>query len=88
MEEGFVPKLTESKITKNNMKKHFENHILEMERMGRIFINHTVGVKNLDGYFQVQDFLPLPEDSSVRGVDVSTVPSKSYVPRTAGPTRF
>lgn len=37
--------------------------------------------------FKVQDFLPLPEDSSVRGVDVSTVPSKSYVPRTAGPTR-
>ena len=49
---------------------------------------NATSTKEKNGDFQVQDFLPLPEDISVRGVDVSTVPSKSFVPHTVGPTRW
>ena len=51
-------------------------------------VYHIYIFLKLETYFQVQDFLPLPEDSSVRGVDVSTVSSKSFVPLTVGPTRL
>jgi hypothetical protein len=35
--------------------------------------------------FKVQDFLPLPEDASVRGVEVSSVARRSVVPASLGP---
>ena len=58
-------------------------------RLGQMFkVYHIYIFLKLETYFQVQDFLPLPEDSSVRGVDVSTVSSKSFVPLTVGPTRL
>merc|ERR1712142_145221 len=37
--------------------------------------------------FKIHDFLPLPEVDTVKGVDVSSVPSKSLVPLTVGMTR-